>query len=73
MRAPSVRVKSAIGAGDSMVAGIAVGLMRSLELVDAVRLGVAAGTAAVLTEGTDLCHRRDVDRLLPLVTVEGVD
>ncbi|MDH3294658.1 MAG: PfkB family carbohydrate kinase, partial [Acidimicrobiia bacterium] len=67
LRAPAVKVRSAVGAGDSMVAGIATGLNRNLELLDAVRLGVAAGTAAVLTEGTDLCAQADVDRLLPLV------
>ncbi len=67
LRAPTVRVRSAVGAGDSMVAGIAVGLNRDLDLVPAVSLGVAAGTAAVLTDATDLCKPADVDRLLPLV------
>lgn len=67
LRAPTVQVRSAVGAGDSMVAGIAVGLNRRLDLVEAVSLGVAAGTAAVLTDGTDLCNPADVDRLLGLV------
>ncbi len=67
LRAPTVQVRSAVGAGDSMVAGIAVGLNRQLDLTQAVALGVAAGTAAVLTDGTDLCHVEDVDRLLTLV------
>ena len=67
LRAPTVQVRSAVGAGDSMVAGIATGLNRQLDLVPAIALGVAAGTAAVLTEGTDLCLPQDVDRLLPLV------
>jgi 6-phosphofructokinase 2 len=67
LRAPAVKVHSAVGAGDSMVAGIATGLQRNLHLLDAVGLGVAAGTAAVLTDGSDLCARVDVDRLLPLV------
>jgi len=67
LRAPAVKVRSAVGAGDSMVAGIATGLQRDLDLADAVRLGVAAGTAAVLTDGSDLCRESDVDRLLSLV------
>ncbi len=67
LRAPTVQVRSAVGAGDSMVAGIAVGLHRDLDLRDAVALGVAAGTAAVLTDGTDLCRPEDVDRLLDLI------
>lgn len=70
-RAPSVRVRSAVGAGDSMVAGIAVGVARGDDLTDAVRLGVAAGTAAVLTDATDLCRCQDVDTLLPAVTIEA--
>ena len=37
-RAPSVRVRSAIGAGDSMVAGIAVALSRGTQTVDAIAL-----------------------------------
>lgn len=67
LRAPTVQVRSAVGAGDSMVAGIATGLNRELDLTQAVALGVAAGTATVLTDGTDLCRADDVDRLLTLV------
>ncbi len=64
VRPPTVRVVSTSGAGDSMVAGFAVAFAQGLALVDAARLGVAAGTAAVLAEGTALCLDRDVDRLL---------
>ena len=71
-RAPSVRVRSAIGAGDSMVAGIAVALSRGAQTVDAISLGIAAGAATVLTDGTDLCQASDVDRLSNLVAVELV-
>ncbi len=69
LRAPSVKVKSAVGAGDSMVAGIAVGLARGLSLAEACILGTAAGTATVLTDGTQLCDPDDVERLLPLVSL----
>lgn len=67
-RAPTVRVRSAVGAGDSMVAGMAVGLQRGLGIEESVALGVAAGTAAVLTDGTELCAAHDVERLLPNVS-----
>src|SRR5690606_28236089 len=40
---PSVTTVDHRGAGDSMTAGMAVGLGRGLDLVEAVRLGVAAG------------------------------
>lgn len=67
LRAPTVQVRSAVGAGDSMVAGMAVGISRGLDLEDAVALGVAAGTAAVLTDGTELCSPGDIEQLLPIV------
>lgn len=67
LRAPTVQVRSAVGAGDSMVAGMAVGIHRGLDLPQAVALGIAAGSAAVLTDGTELCRAADVERLLPLV------
>jgi 6-phosphofructokinase 2 len=62
--APTVPVRSRVGAGDSMVAGVVAGLERNLNLAEAVRLGVAAGAAAVMTAGTELCRAADVDRLL---------
>ena len=58
-----VRVRSTVGAGDSMLAGILLGLCRGLVLRDAVRFGVAAGTAALLGSGTQLCRREDVERM----------
>lgn len=66
LTAPDVEVKSRTGAGDSMVGGIIAGLGRGYPLHDAVRLGVAAGSAAVQTGGTELCRREDVDALFEL-------
>jgi 6-phosphofructokinase 2 len=61
--APTVPIRSKVGAGDSTVAGLVLGLARGLELEDAVRLGVAAGAAAVMTPGSELCRREDTERL----------
>ncbi len=63
LRAPIVPIKSKVGAGDSMVAGIVLSLARGLSLGEAVRFGVAAGAAAAMTPGTELCRREDVERL----------
>lgn len=63
VRAPTVPIKSKVGAGDSMVGGIMTALKRGWEIPDAVRFGVAAGAAAVMTEGTELCRREDTERL----------
>jgi len=63
LRAPTVSIKSKVGAGDSMVAGIVLGLSRGRSIPDAARFGVAAGAAAVTTPGTELCRREDAERL----------
>ncbi len=60
---PSVRVRSAVGAGDSMVGAIVFALDRGWNLTDSIRYGVAAGAATLMTPGTELCHRDDVERL----------
>lgn len=51
-----VPVRSGIGAGDAMVGGITAGLCRGYSLGDAVRLGIAAATAALSTPGTRPGH-----------------
>lgn len=68
LRTPTVPIRSKIGAGDSMVAGITLGLTRGWGLANAVRLGVAAGAAAVMTPGTELCRRADTERLYERIT-----
>jgi 6-phosphofructokinase 2 len=63
----AVPAGSGVGAGDAMVAGITVGLSRGWPLDKAIRLGIAAGAAMLLTPGTAPCARADVERLFPLV------
>jgi 6-phosphofructokinase 2 len=70
LRVPPVEVKSAVGAGDSTVGGLTLGLARGATLEEAARLGLAAGTAAVSTVATALCQREDVQRLLDQIRVE---
>lgn len=71
--APKVRAISAVGSGDAFLAGVVLTLSRGGSLEEAMRLGIASGTAAVLTPGTELCHRREVDILLPRVGVEPIE
>jgi 6-phosphofructokinase 2 len=63
LASPKVEVRSRVGAGDSMVAGIALALARGASVRDAVRFGIAAGAAAVIAPGTQLCRREDAERL----------
>ena len=71
-RAPKVRVDSIVGAGDAFVGGFLCGWAAGRPLVEAFRLGIASGTATAMTPGTELCHRADVRRLLPRVTITQV-
>ncbi|MFH1031937.1 MAG: 1-phosphofructokinase [Chloroflexota bacterium] len=66
---PPVKVRSKVGAGDCTVAGLALKLAYGDSLPEACRLAVAMGTACVLTSGTELCHREDVEKLLPKIKV----
>jgi 6-phosphofructokinase 2 len=68
---PSVPVRSAVGAGDALLAGIVLRLQRGRPLGEAVRFGVAAGAAAVMNPGTELCRREDAERLEEAMRVVG--
>lgn len=63
MRPPTVPIKSKVGAGDSMVAGIVLSLARGKDFQKAVLYGLAAGSSAVMTPGTELCRKEDTDKL----------
>lgn len=65
--APQVEVLSAVGAGDSFVAAMCYKLARGASMQQAFRYGVAAGAAAVITPGTQMCRMQDVLRLHQLM------
>ena len=61
--APRVTMRSTVGAGDSMLAGIVLSLTANASLLDAVRYGVACGSAATMNPGTELCRKEDAEKL----------
>ena len=65
VRYPSAKVdvKSRIGAGDSTVAGIVLGLSRQMDLKDAVMFGIACGASTVSQPGNELCQKDEVDQI----------
>jgi 6-phosphofructokinase 2 len=67
-----IKPASTVGAGDSFLGAMVWALASDLMLEDAFRYGLAAGTAALLARGTELCDVREVSRLLPQVTIQEV-
>ncbi|MEM8572365.1 MAG: 1-phosphofructokinase family hexose kinase [Pseudomonadota bacterium] len=63
LRPPDVEVRSAVGAGDSFLGGMLYALANDQNPRDAFALGVAAGSAAVMTPGTELCRKDDIARI----------
>lgn len=61
--APQVKKLSTVGAGDSMVAGMVWMLDSGKPLEEAVRFGIACGTAATMNKGTALFDKEDVMKL----------
>ena len=64
---PPVKKLSTVGAGDSMVGAMCLKLAAGASLGEVVRFGVAAGTAATLRHGTQLCDPQETARLLSLL------
>ncbi|QRR03512.1 1-phosphofructokinase family hexose kinase [Dyadobacter sandarakinus] len=62
--APPVQPTSTVGAGDSMLAGIVWMLYQGKSYREAVRMGVACGSAATMNAGSELFKMQDVSRLL---------
>lgn len=58
-----VSVRSAVGAGDSFLGAMTLALVRGEPEESAFRYGMAAGAAAVMSPGTELCDPADVARL----------
>lgn len=69
MRPPVVPIQSKVGAGDSMVGGIVWSLSRGDDLTTAVRYGISAGSAAVMTAGTELCKAEDVHQIFERIAI----
>lgn len=67
---PKIEVVSSVGAGDALLAGMLYELSVDAGMEEAMRWGTAAGAAACLSPGTQLCEREDVLRILDQVRVE---
>ena len=63
---------SVSGAGDSFLAAMVWSLASNGDLETALRYGVAGGSAALLSPGTDLCRPADMHRLFAEVNVRPI-
>ena len=70
--APEVTVKSTVGAGDSMVAGMVLAISKGWELEQVLKYGIACGTAATINSGTALCSKEDVERIYGILKDQPV-
>jgi 6-phosphofructokinase 2 len=64
-----VPVVSAVGAGDSFVAGLVWGVAAQQDLPSAFATAVACASASLLSRGSGLCAPSDVERLLRQVHI----
>ena len=72
-RPPRVQASHSTGAGDALLAGLAMAMEQGLSPEEMARWGVAAGTAAAAYEGVSVGTRDEVKRLYEQVQVEQVN
>ena len=65
-----VDCKSTVGAGDSMVAALAYGLMQGYTLKEIARLATASGSVTASKEGSNVCSLDEVKEKLSLVQLK---
>ena len=67
-----VAVKSTVGAGDSMIAGLVSGFLGENSLEESFRMGVACATAKCMTEGAKVFERATYRALYDMVQIERI-
>ena len=69
---PAIKVRSSVGAGDTMVAVMAYAAVERLAFRQAFHMAVAASAATAAMEGTSVADLAALAELLPRVTVEDI-
>ncbi len=70
---PAIEVQSTVGAGDAMVAGIVVGLLRGLDLAGRARLATAFALGALSEIGPNLPAAAVIDAFAARVQLRVLD
>lgn len=67
-----IEVRGVQGAGDSLVAGFAIGLSEGRTPEESLRLAVACANGSLTYEGTGMCRKEDVERLIGQIHIRRV-
>ena len=70
---PKVSIRNVTGAGDAIMAGMAYGFARGMDLREIARLGAAFSAVAVTTVSLASVKNSDVEAMLPRVEVRTVN
>jgi len=65
-----LNVKSTVGAGDAMVAGLAYGLENNFSSVEMLKNAAACSSATLIREGTEMGSKEDVKRLKKSIQIK---
>ena len=68
-----VRVKGTVGAGDSMVAGFAIGRINGYDPCKTFETAMAIAAGSVSLEGTEMCNQELYEQMRDLITVEELE
>ena len=68
--APKGKVISTVGSGDSMIAGFIAGLYKQNNYLEALKYGIASGSATAF--GEELATKKDIEKLLEQVKIQKI-
>lgn len=71
-QSPKVEVLSTVGAGDTMLSAAVVEIAKGSNNASILKSAVAAGTAAVMSKGTNALNIDDYNSLLPQIKIQKI-
>lgn len=70
---PKIKVHSTVGAGDSIVAGLAYAFTQNYSPEQALKFAVACGAGTAMQAGTQLFNPNDLENLAEQITIKTLD
>ncbi|MDO4337013.1 MAG: 1-phosphofructokinase [Eubacteriales bacterium] len=72
VKVPKIDAVNTVGCGDSMIAGFAVGMSRSLPMTETIRLASAISAANAMRLETGFFVKEDMEAILPKVQIKKI-